>query len=116
MLSSSSELRPAYPDYLWYPGALDNATHSGEYLAAQLATFPHLNDEKKLDRFIHKKILVEGLGVLDASEDEVKRLKDTKTDAGYTLSDIVSRRAQIGWGKFSIGCQSFYDQMSSCYV
>jgi len=82
---------------------LDNATHSGEYLAAQLANFHHLGDEKKLDRFIRKEILIEGLGVFDASEGEVKRLKDTKASASYTLSDIVSRRAQIGWSKFSHG-------------
>jgi len=60
-----------------------------------------MDDEKKLDRFIRKEILVEGLGILDASEDEVKRLKHTKTGASYTLSDIVSRRAQIGWSTLS---------------
>ncbi|KAF8455853.1 alkaline-phosphatase-like protein [Terfezia claveryi] len=96
-LTAARQLHAEYPDYLWYPSVLNNATHSGEYLATQLATFPQLDDEKKLDKFIRKEILVEGLGVLDASEDEVRRLKHTKASASYTLSDIVSRRAQIGW-------------------
>ena len=74
-----------------------------------------MDDEKKLDRFIRKEILREGLGVLDASEDEVKRLKRTKTSAGYTLSDIVSRRAQIGWSKLPIDCQPPYPITTPLY-
>lgn len=70
-------------------------------MAAQLAAFPDSDDEKKLDKYIRKEILVKGLGILDASEEEVKRLKDSKTGANYPLSDIVSRRAQIGWCKYS---------------
>ena len=104
-----AELRESYPDYLWYPGVLDNATHSAEFLSAQLAAFSE-SDDKKLDKYIRKKILVEGLGVLDASDDEVRRLKQSRAGASYIIADIVSRRAQIGWSTFT--CFLFYSDFS----
>ena len=68
-------------------------------MAAQLADFPHIDDDKKLDKFIRDEILEGGLGVYDASKEEIQNLKNSKMVAGYALADIVSRRAQIGWCK-----------------
>ncbi|KAF8462543.1 alkaline-phosphatase-like protein [Kalaharituber pfeilii] len=95
-LAAARQLQAAYPDYLWYPGVLANASHSSEYLAVQLAAFPD-DDDKKLDKYIRHTVLEEGLGIYDASDEEFERLKKAKTGAIYTLTDMVSRRAQIGW-------------------
>lgn len=68
-------------------------------MASQLADFPYLDDDKKLNKFIREEILAKGLGVFDASKEEIQNLKNSKLVAGYALADIVSRRAQIGWCK-----------------
>ena len=44
-------------------------------------------------------LLEEGLGVYDASDEEVDRLVDHPEawPASYAFADIISRRAQVGW-------------------
>ena len=92
---------------MWYPSIIDNATHSGEFLAKKISSFPPLNDSEdsssydtKLLKFLREEILEDGLGVFDASDEEVRLLKAKSQGAGsvtWELSDIISRRAQIGW-------------------
>ena len=108
------ELYKEYPEYLWYPGVLVNASNSAEKLAedyhehlddADLSVIPDTSEPKKLprdakDSDLHEylnHLVSEGLGIEDASNDEIQLLIDDAEIAAYTLADMVSRRAQIGW-------------------
>lgn len=81
---------------------LINSTHSAENLAYQLRD--HLakqgNDSRgDLAIYIREKLVEQGLGVYDATDDEVDRLIDNSDPwpASYIFADIISRRAQVGW-------------------
>lgn len=89
------ELHEAYPEYLWYPQVLGNVSHSSEYVAAKYANFK--GTKEKEDAFLRTTLLKEGLGVVDISDAEVKKLKANKAGSQPIFSDIISRRAQIGW-------------------
>lgn len=97
-----AELHDAYPKYRWYPDMLVNATHSAENLAYDLHHHVTTHVAAARDHtvsYIKLIILQNGLGVYDATDDEVNRLVDN-TDpwpASYILADIISRRAQVGW-------------------
>ncbi|KAK6538935.1 hypothetical protein TWF694_010486 [Orbilia ellipsospora] len=96
-LSVSRQLTPTYPDYLWYPSVLDNATHSSEYMAKTLADFDEPG-EMKIIEFINKLLLLQG--IKDAGGDEVTKLVKYKMaglSTAYIWADMISRRAQIGW-------------------
>lgn len=87
---------------------LANATHSAENLA--YALHDHLDLESKpvkatpprstsdLRTYIQH-LLETGLGVHDASEEEIDRLVNHPQawPASYAFADIISRRAQVGW-------------------
>ena len=97
-----AELHDAYPEYHWFPSMLINATHSAENLANQLKD--HLNDRKLSSRadladFVRVSLIEEGLGVYDATDEEVNRLLDNSDPwpASYIFADMISRRAQVGW-------------------
>ena len=94
------ELHKDYPEYVWYPSVLANASHSAEHLAGRLAD--HVAeaggaDDSALKHFIVDSLLRDGLGVEDASAEEVQRLVDRPDDSAYIFADIVSRRAEVGW-------------------
>lgn len=81
---------------------LVNATHSAENLAYQLHDY--LSAQKSVSKdnvkaFVRKTLLERGLGVYDATDDEVSRLAENSDPwpASYIFADIISRRAQIGW-------------------
>ena len=49
--------------------------------------------------FIEKEIIEMGLGICDATKEEIDLLVSFRTNAllsDYTLADMISRRAQIG--------------------
>ncbi|MCJ1299168.1 hypothetical protein MMC08_001960 [Hypocenomyce scalaris] len=101
-LATARQLHTTYPEYLWYPGMLANATHSGENLAYQLRN--HLSNEVSSSKdntksYIRTTLLEEGLGVHDATDEEVNSLIDNSDPwpASYIFADIISRRAQVGW-------------------
>lgn len=99
-LAAARQLHEAYPEYAWYPSVLVNASHSAEHLAGRLAD--HVAEvgganDSALKHFIVDSLLRDGLGVEDASAEEVQRLVDRHDDGAYTLADIVSRRAELGW-------------------
>ncbi|GAA5851701.1 hypothetical protein JCM8547_001179 [Rhodosporidiobolus lusitaniae] len=85
-----------YPEYLWYPDALSNATHSTSYLGSFIVSrYPSITRDE-----IVQEVFVEGLGILDASKEEVDRVWQRRTDAYWAnrvLADAISRRAQVGW-------------------
>ena len=99
---TSIELHETYPEYHWFPHMLLNATHSAENLAYQLHHHLQTHVAAANDAtasFIRHILLEQGLGVFDASDDEINRLLDN-TDpwpASYIFADIISRRAQVGW-------------------
>lgn len=81
---------------------LINATHSAENLAYQL--HHHLSTHVAAARdatlaYIRHILLEQGLGVYDATNEEINRLAENSDPwpASYILADIISRRAQVGW-------------------
>lgn len=95
MLIRHPELHSSYPDYLWYPGVLANASHSAERMHAlyqhQLASKPTDVRSDLID------LLASGLGIHDASDAELDLLMSEPGVSFYTFADMVSRRAQTGW-------------------
>ncbi|MCJ1350292.1 MAG: hypothetical protein MMC33_000273 [Icmadophila ericetorum] len=100
-LATARQLHTTYPEYLWYPGMLVNATHSAENLAYQLRNYI-VNEKPSADQlksFVRTHLIGEGLGVTDATDKEINSLVDNSEPwpASYILADIISRRAQSGW-------------------
>ncbi|KAL7267394.1 vacuolar alkaline phosphatase [Rhizina undulata] len=91
-LAAARQLHESYPDYLWYPQVLGNATHSAEYLSALYAKYAGDDEDEYLENSI-----LGPLGVTDVSMDELENLKSHKSFSAYVLADMISRRAQIGW-------------------
>lgn len=91
------ELHATYPEYLWYPSPLANASHSAERLALQYATylFSSPTDDQKTN-FIQDSI-EDGLGIHDYTDDEVANLVEEPLTALYQYADMISRRSQTGW-------------------
>lgn len=99
-LATARQLHDAYPIYSWFPDKLVNATHSAEFLAKQIEVHRSTNPEPTVtDTFIRETILASGLGITDASTHEMDRLTDPHDPwpLSYLLSDMISRRAQVGW-------------------
>jgi alkaline phosphatase len=90
---TSLEIHPQYPQYKWFPEVLANATHSSEHLARLLNS--HINQGSQGDDLKQYIIgLVQsGLGIQDASDDEIQSLVDQPLLSVYTFADMISRRA-----------------------
>ena len=98
------ELHTSYPEYLWYPGVLANASSSGEDLAFELRN--HIRDQHidmvaqsdSLSKWVKEKVQTR-LGVQDVTNYEIDRIvrSTNPIDWAYNFADIISRRAQIGW-------------------
>jgi len=93
-LTLARQLHESYPEYLWYPDALANATSSGEYLKTLYDSFAGTKEER--ETYVREKLVKEALGIADASDDEINNIL-TSVRPDYVMSDMVSRRAQIGW-------------------
>ena len=82
---------------------LVNSSCSAENLAYQLRD--HLAAEgttgsrSDLAGWIRENLIEKGLGVYDATDEEINRLIDNSDPwpASYIFADIISRRAQVGW-------------------
>ncbi|TGZ84560.1 alkaline phosphatase-like protein [Ascodesmis nigricans] len=96
-LAAARQLHPTYPEYLWYPQVLANASHSSEYVARQYAQYQGDYDDER--KFITDEVLAKGLGIQDASDHEISEIIKSKNNTGssYVFADMISRRAQIGW-------------------
>jgi alkaline phosphatase len=96
-LATARQLHAAYPDYVWYPSPLANASHSAERMALRynkyLVSAP--SDEQTFN-FIEDEI-VDGLGIYDASVEEINALVEGPDTALYQYADMMSRRSQTGW-------------------
>ncbi|KAM0755920.1 alkaline phosphatase-like protein [Meredithblackwellia eburnea MCA 4105] len=94
-LSLARQLGTKYPEYLWYPDALANATHSTSWLGEKIAHYPDVTRQWLKDEIYEK-----GLGITDVSEAEIDHLWPQRTNgyrANRILADAISRRAQLGW-------------------
>lgn len=79
-----------------------NSTHSAENLAIQFRDFQDNNKEatqKVLEAFVRETLIEQGLGVYDATDEEISRLLSDSDPwpASYIFADIISRRTQVGW-------------------
>lgn len=98
-LATARQLKPEYPDYLWYPGVLASASHSGEFLSENLKAYISEESSYTKQQKYARTLLEKGLGVHDATDDEVNALLDPNYPyvPEHVFTDIISRRAQIGW-------------------
>lgn len=98
-LAVARQLRPAYPDYLWLPGVLANASHSSEFLSENLKEYLSMETSLSKQRKYARTLLEKGLGVTDATDEEVDHLLDPNYQIvpEQVFTDIISRRAQVGW-------------------
>ncbi|KAM0264942.1 hypothetical protein ACHAQJ_000458 [Trichoderma viride] len=87
------------PVYNWYPRALANASSSAEFLASKLRTHAATTSSSKADlkKWINKELVVTGLGISNASDDELEALADHADAAVEIFSAIISLRAHVGW-------------------
>lgn len=101
-LAAARQLHKTYPDYLWLPQVLANASHSSEYANAKLQEYTsgvgkHDNGAKQKEYI--RRMLEKDLGIQDPSDEEVNMLlhSDPEVPSSYIFADMISRRAQIGW-------------------
>ncbi|CAI4381214.1 BFH_collapsed_G0013090.mRNA.1.CDS.1 [Saccharomyces cerevisiae] len=101
-LVTSRQVTASYPQYVWYPQVLANATHSGEFLKRKLVDFVHEHKgaSSKIENFIKHEILEKDLGIYDYTDSDLEtliHLDDNANAIQDKLNDMVSFRAQIGW-------------------
>jgi alkaline phosphatase len=92
-LATALQLTSEYPEYLWYPEALLNATRSAEFLTNSIRRY----DGKDFERFVLHDVLHQGLGIPEPDEVDVQQIVDNLDIAADVIADIVSRRSQTGW-------------------
>lgn len=92
------------PIYDWYPTHLAKAKSSTEYLAYRLrehvASEGASQSKESLKEWINTNLVIEGLGVTDALDDELALVAANSGDvisAISALSEIISLRAHVGW-------------------
>ncbi|KAI8966697.1 alkaline phosphatase-like protein [Daldinia sp. FL1419] len=99
-LSVSRQVNANYPQYLWYPAVLANASSSSEYLAHRLHGHLAQSSDRsvdKLKKYINEELVKPGLGIHDASDEELTALASSPETAQYLFAHMISIRAQIGW-------------------
>lgn len=81
---------------------LAKANASSLYVAHKL--HEHINSIKSdpaaqddLADWINTKLVIDGLGITDARDSELKQLASDPEHAIYTFSKMISQRARIGW-------------------
>ena len=90
------ELHPTYPHYAWYPEVLHNASSSAEHSSRRLRS--HIfNGGDNLKDFISEELVKKGLGIWNAKDSEIQLVVDNPALSSYYFSDMISRRARIGW-------------------
>lgn len=116
-LAVARQLRPAYPEYLWLPGVLANASHSSEFLSKNLKEYLSMETSLSKQRKYARTLLEKGLGVTDATDEEVDHLLDPNYQIvpEQVFTDIISRRAQVGWSTHGhSGMYSLFSFMGPC--
>ena len=102
-LAAARQLHDSYPVYQWFPSVLVNASHSSEHLHDQLQHYLGTDGQNATRpehrSYIRLRLLEDGLGIFDATDEEVDQLIDAEdmNPARYIFADMISRRAQVGW-------------------
>ncbi|USP76394.1 Repressible alkaline phosphatase [Curvularia clavata] len=96
-LAVARQLHSEYPEYVWYPSPLANASHSAEHLALAYNTYLATNPSADETAEFVRKSIATGLGIHDSTSDEVTKLVKEPATALYQYADMISRRAQTGW-------------------
>lgn len=99
-LAVARQVNANYPQYLWYPAVLANASSSSEYLAHRLhghVSKTTINSVNNLKKYINEELVIPGLGIHDASDDELTALATKPEQAQDLFAHMISIRAQIGW-------------------
>ncbi|KAK5122906.1 hypothetical protein LTR85_003471 [Meristemomyces frigidus] len=105
-LATARQLHSTYPEYLWYPGVLANASHSAAHLHYEfndhLAGIPKhaSNSASKSSEDVRAyltSLVAKDLGINDPSPEELDTLIQHPAIAAYGFAEMVSRRAQTGW-------------------
>ncbi|KAG6003383.1 hypothetical protein E4U54_000693 [Claviceps lovelessii] len=97
-----------WPVYNWYPQALANASQSCEKLTETLlkhvssaSSSPddeaHAMDKKQLKKWINNELVISGLGISDATDQELTLLAEHPESSIETFAAMISLRAHIGW-------------------
>lgn len=100
-LATALQQHGHWPVYNWYPQALANATQSCEKLAATLQK--HVSDKaysmskEQLKSWINNELVVSGLGIPDATDEELALLAENPEASVTTFAAIISLRAHVGW-------------------
>ncbi|KAI1739930.1 alkaline-phosphatase-like protein [Xylaria scruposa] len=105
-LAVARQINVDYPQYLWYPGVLANATASSEHLARLL--WAHIADKSAsttkddssisdLKKYINEELVIPGLGIADATDQELAVVAEHPEMAQPAFAQMISLRAQIGW-------------------
>ncbi|KAI8143052.1 alkaline-phosphatase-like protein [Fennellomyces sp. T-0311] len=95
------QIGDAYPEYKWYPEVISRVRNSSEILSR--AYDAAVKADTATADYLRKEILSNGLGINDPTDDELETLSDWKAKGKdvYSLenilTDMVSRRANIGW-------------------
>lgn len=101
-LAVARQLNADYPQYLWYPQVLANATASSEHLARRLwqhiakSAFEDASIED-LKNYINEELVIPGLGISDAADEELSAVASHPELAQPIFAEMISVRAQIGW-------------------
>lgn len=88
------------PVYNWYPQALADASASCELLTYKLlrhvSSHPTESD-KDLRTWINDNLIIPGLGIKDATDEELTLLAEQPDSAINILAAMISLRARVGW-------------------
>lgn len=98
-LAVARQLHATYPEYLWLPGVLANASHSAEFAEKELKDYLKEGNGKSAQETYTRELLKKALGVEDPSQGEIDALLDPDNESppSYVFADMISRRAQVGW-------------------
>ncbi|KAI0128913.1 alkaline phosphatase [Xylariales sp. AK1849] len=102
-LAVARQVSPDYPEYLWYPAVLANASSSSSHLAHKLhrhlASTPvsSVESDEDLKAYINDELVIPGLGIRDATDEELTEIVGDPVHAQPLLAKMISVRAQIGW-------------------
>ncbi|KAG2180261.1 hypothetical protein INT43_004050 [Umbelopsis isabellina] len=97
--SIARQVSTAYPEYLWFPDVITRVKNSTIVLAQAITTLKGIAYEEKKSMVLNT-ILKDGLGIEDATDDELAFLLSSTSSAAaldHYLADMVSIRAQLGW-------------------
>lgn len=87
------------PVYGWYPQALQDASASCEFLASKILDHATSSGKSgdKLKSWIDEHVIVPGLGINDATDNELSLLAAQPEAAISVLAAMISLRAHVGW-------------------